>query len=57
MVVTTGLVQRLTWVSSVLCAWIGPTLTSAELLLIAFESSNTEEVASGYILQDAVHAF
>jgi hypothetical protein len=42
MAVTTGLVQRLTWVGSVLCAWIGPTLTSAELFLVVFESSDTD---------------
>lgn len=42
MALTTGLVQHLTWAGSILCAWVGPLPTSAELLFLVFESSDTD---------------
>lgn len=42
MAVTTGLVQRIAWTTSTVCAWVGPSPTSTELLFVQFKPSDTE---------------
>jgi hypothetical protein len=43
MAVTTGLVHRLTWTGTVVCAWVGPSLSSAEIFVITFGASDSEQ--------------
>jgi hypothetical protein len=42
MATVTGLVQRLTWVANLLCAWVGPSPTNATVLVSSFEPGDTE---------------
>lgn len=42
MAITTGLVQKISWGASIVCAWIGPSLSSSELLILPFKSSDSE---------------
>jgi hypothetical protein len=42
MAATTNLVQRITWVGSVVCAWVGSSPAFAELFFLAFNASDSE---------------
>ena len=44
MAVTSGLIHGITWIDSVVCTRVGPTLASSELLFLAFRSSDTDAI-------------
>ena len=46
MAITTGRVHRVSWQSSFVCAYIGPTAASAELLFLQFRSNDSVRVSS-----------
>jgi hypothetical protein len=49
---TSGLVQRLTVVSSTLtCAWIGPTLNNATLLVVTNDGSDADSAFAANLVQ------
>jgi hypothetical protein len=46
MAFTDGLVIRLTWVSAVVCVYIGTSISSAETFFIEFRSSDTDQLSA-----------
>ena len=42
MAVTTGQVHKITWSAELMCAWVGPAPTAAEIFFIEFGSADTE---------------